>query len=94
MSQVELAEKAGITRSFISKVENGTKKLNYHRLKLIADALEVTISELIPDNEKINLYLDEWAYLFDDLKQEGLTVDQVREYIDIARKHIKRDEEK
>lgn len=97
LSQEELGNRMGVTKSYISKLENGKKKLNkYDRILQVANALNVHISEIIPDEEKLRVSVDdeEWSFLLGELKAEGLTAEQVREYVKIAKKHIKRDEEK
>lgn len=48
LTQEELAERAGITRTTICNIENGVQDdIKVKNLKKIADALEVSLSELI-----------------------------------------------
>lgn len=53
MSQEQLAEKIGISASYLSKIEHGTyyKNLPFTTLMLIAQALEVDICELIKEEK-------------------------------------------
>ena len=49
LSQEALAIKAGLTRSYISKIERGTARCGLEVFFLIAQALEVDPAELISD---------------------------------------------
>lgn len=49
MSQEDLAGKAEMDRSYLSELENGHKNPTYLMLERIADALEVDISDIIPE---------------------------------------------
>jgi len=46
-SQVEMAEKVGIDRSFLADVERGKRNISILNLHLIAEGLEVSISQLL-----------------------------------------------
>lgn len=54
-TQSELAKYAGVSQSFVSIVESGSRKKDYGVLKLkkIANALGVTVDELI-DNDLLD----------------------------------------
>ena len=47
LTQKELADKIGVTQSFISLVEKGYKVPSVEVVKRLADALETTIDELV-----------------------------------------------
>lgn len=47
LSQQELAEKTGVTQTFISNIEKGFKVPSLEVTKRLADALETTVDELI-----------------------------------------------
>ena len=49
MSQEDLAAKVGLTRVSITNIENGKHRIQVHTLYAIAQALEVPISELLPN---------------------------------------------
>ena len=51
LSQEELAEKIGITQSFLSKIERGVyyNNLSFTTLLQIAKALDIDVCELIKD---------------------------------------------
>lgn len=51
LSQMELAEKCGYSnKAMISFIESGKRKINQERVQLLADALEVSPSELFGDS--------------------------------------------
>lgn len=51
MSQLQLANLTGISRSTLAMYETGKREPNFNQLNLLADKLDVTISELIDDKE-------------------------------------------
>lgn len=52
ISQTELAERAGLHRTYINNIEGGSKNISIESLKGIADALNTTISELLTSAEE------------------------------------------
>ena len=55
LTQQELAERTGVSRTVISQMENGVPiNITVSRLKKLADALGVTIFELFPRPQTIN----------------------------------------
>lgn len=52
LSQEELADKAGITRNFVSAIERGAQGLDAYRLGLIADALSVKFEDLMAIDDR------------------------------------------
>ncbi|AGG91220.1 XRE-like HTH transcriptional regulator [Sulfitobacter phage pCB2047-C] len=61
LTQTQLAEKAGISRSQLSEIENERKPANTLRLSAIAKALGVTVTDLFdnaPDEEYKNLIVE------------------------------------
>ncbi len=52
LTQRELAEKIGVTDSAITRYEKGDREPNIETLNKIATALEVTINDLIKNEEK------------------------------------------
>ena len=48
MTQAFLAEKSGIDRTIIARIETGQHKGNVDTLRRLADSLGVTIDELVP----------------------------------------------
>jgi CheY-like chemotaxis protein/DNA-binding Xre family transcriptional regulator len=51
ISQTELAERAGLHRTYINNIEGGSKNISIDSLKGIADALNTNISELLSSAE-------------------------------------------
>ncbi len=47
MTQAQLAERAGLDRSFVSEIENGHKNISVSTLGKIAKALDTTMSALL-----------------------------------------------
>ena len=54
MSQMNLAEKAGLSVSYVSMVENGRRKASLDALLRIANILGVTVDELLIGNQFYN----------------------------------------
>ena len=52
LTQKELAEKIGVTDSAITKYEKGDREPNWKTLNKIAEALGVTINDLVKNEEK------------------------------------------
>jgi len=53
LGQQDVADKAGVTRNFVSAIERGIQGLDAWRLRRVADALGVTLDWLLfgPDDE-------------------------------------------
>lgn len=88
-TQEELGEKVGVTKSFISKLESESTKPSLEMLLEIANALDVDISDLVankmepPDGlKKVGV---EWIVLGEELEKEGITPEQVKQWVEIAR---------
>ena len=47
LTQVELAEKAGIARSMLAETELGSRNISLLNLRAIAQALDVSLSKLL-----------------------------------------------
>lgn len=55
LTQGSLASKVGMARTSITNVESGRQSLTLHQLEAIANALDVSIVDLLPDKRpKIN----------------------------------------
>lgn len=50
LSQEDLAEKAGLHRTYIGMIERGEKNITLINIEKIANALEVSIKELLNGN--------------------------------------------
>jgi transcriptional regulator with XRE-family HTH domain len=51
ITQVELAEKLGLTQSFVSKIERGDRRLDIVQLRTLCKALGVPLREFIEQLE-------------------------------------------
>lgn len=51
LSQMQLAKKAGLSQSFIHDLETGSKDATSKTLRKIAQALDVSISELLDEDQ-------------------------------------------
>ena len=47
MTQEELAEKAGVSTSFCANIERGKKGVSIFALRALADALDITVNQLL-----------------------------------------------
>ena len=50
-SQAQLAKKAGVLQSTISDIENGKRNPRIDTLQKLANALDVSLNELLEDNK-------------------------------------------
>ena len=57
MTQEELAEKAGVSVSFCANIERGKKGVSMFALRDFADALDITVNQLLYDR-KANQHID------------------------------------
>jgi len=69
LSQGDLAEKAGISRSQLSEIETEAKPANTLRLNAIASALGVEVNALFEEGAR-DLYTDEIVSIMADLSPE------------------------
>ncbi|MEK3819637.1 helix-turn-helix transcriptional regulator [Cytobacillus sp. FSL W8-0315] len=91
----ELGNKIGKSKSFISKLETGKKKINLENLQLIASALDVDMIEFLSDKEKVrNPFTgeDDWAFVVKRLKDRGFSPGEV--FLRMAQEEIEKDKNK
>ncbi len=53
MTQAELADAAGISRSFVSLIEHGTHGVNIVRLRRLAAALGMPLVDLVAEPDRV-----------------------------------------
>jgi transcriptional regulator with XRE-family HTH domain len=53
LAQQEVADKAGVSRNFVSAIERGAQGLDAWRLRLVADALGTTLDWLLSGPDEI-----------------------------------------
>lgn len=96
MSQMQLADKMGITYQQVQKYEKGVSDLTMRRLRQVSASLNVPVSTFIPQekgiNEPENPYLSaaeaELLTLFRKLKKKRLKsgfVEMLKDIVEIAR---------
>ncbi len=74
LSQTELADKLGVTKSFMSKLESGKKPINLKRLTEIGSILEIDVFESIEqDNERYS----KWQVVIDMFEAHDLEPEDV-----------------
>lgn len=61
MSQTELAEKADLSLTYVSKIECGHKNISVYTLAKISEALKLSSSEIIADAGKDEIVIIEEA---------------------------------
>ena len=54
LSQMDLAEKAGLSVSYVNMIENGRRRVSLDALLRIANILGVTVDELLNGNQMYN----------------------------------------
>ena len=55
LTQAQLAEKSGMNRSMLSKMESGKYVPSVNQLELICDTLDIDITDLFVDEHKENV---------------------------------------
>lgn len=91
----ELGNKIGKSKSFISKLETGKKPINLENLQLISKALDVDVTDLFTDKEKVNNPFtgeEDWAFVVQELKDRGFSAGDV--FLKIAQEAIEKDKKK
>ena len=53
LTQTQLAQRCGLARGSIANIESGNQRPTLHTLWLLADALKVDMSSLIPSREEV-----------------------------------------
>ena len=87
LTQIKLGEKSGIEPSNISHIERGATKVSLPTLVSIANALEVSLDEIIYDSLVKNEHIK--IELIDDLIKD-CTSDELSAVIDIVKTTLKK----
>ncbi|TYS91948.1 helix-turn-helix domain-containing protein [Rossellomorea aquimaris] len=72
MSQDELGDKLGVTRSFISKLENGKKKISLEHVENIAKILHIEPTDLLVDKTELIKNYDDLVILREKFTKEEI----------------------
>lgn len=78
LSQTELGERIGVTKSYVSKVESETTTPKMEMFVNIASVLEVDVGQILNGKEPPAELKDvgvEWIILGEELEREGITPD-------------------
>ncbi len=78
MSQMELAEKIGISYQQLQKYEKGINNISIYRLKQISEALKIPISSLLESQEPERVAEDIGEYGLSLSKEEKTLLDLFR----------------
>ncbi|GIN38424.1 helix-turn-helix transcriptional regulator [Bacillus sp. Gen3] len=92
LSQQELGDKLGFTKSYISKLENEKTPLSLETLGKIAEVLEVSPSDLIDDHKhEATGALKEsgakWIILGEKMEEQGITPEQIEQWAEIVKSY-------
>jgi transcriptional regulator with XRE-family HTH domain len=72
MSQDDLGDKLGVTRSFISKLENGKKKISLEHVENIAKILHIEPTDLLVDKTELIKNYDDLVILREKFTKEEI----------------------
>jgi transcriptional regulator with XRE-family HTH domain len=86
MSLEELGEKVGVSKSFMSKMENGKKPISLERIESISKALDIEVEFLLVDNKRLIQNEDDLALLEQDYSKE-----EILKMFSIAQKIVEKD---
>jgi transcriptional regulator with XRE-family HTH domain len=82
----------GKSVGYISKLERGIKPISLENLQLIAKALDVEVTDLFPNKEKVeNPFTGDadWMFVMKELKEKGFSASEV--YLKMAQEAIEKD---
>lgn len=93
LNQSELAERVGTSQSTISQLEKGSRNPSYKTLRQVAEALGVSVSYLVEEEDVAELTDEEEAFFreYRGLSEEAR--DQLREYSAFLRQRSSSTEE-
>lgn len=88
MTAEELATKLDVTKSYMSKVENGKTKTSVEFLNKVSEILKVPIGYFLDDTkiepgEELREKGVEWIYFGKEVEEEGLTIDELRRIVKV-----------
>ncbi|MDM5187577.1 helix-turn-helix domain-containing protein [Bacillus sp. DX4.1] len=87
ISLTELAEKAGVAKSYISSIErNLQKNPSIQFLEKIANVLQIPVDILLHDETTPENQLDsEWTTLVKEAMNSGVSKEQFREFLEFTK---------
>lgn len=92
MSMTELAEKAGVAKSYLSSLERNIQvNPSVQFLEKIAAVLNIPLDALLHDEPDMTNLDEDWAELIKEAMNSGVSKDQFREFIEFNKWRIKKD---
>lgn len=89
LTQEELGNKLGVTKSFISKLESESTKPSLEMLLSIAEILGVEVGDLLDNKVEATDDLKaagaEWVKLGAELEEVGISPEQVKQWAEIVK---------
>ncbi|WP_456273082.1 helix-turn-helix domain-containing protein [Bacillus sp. AK031] len=83
MSMTELAEKAGVAKSYLSSIErNLQKNPSVQFLEKISSALNVPVDSLLYDTVEDKHIDSDWVSIVEQAMDSGISKEQFREFIE------------
>ncbi|MBH0161877.1 helix-turn-helix domain-containing protein [Fictibacillus sp. 26RED30] len=79
LSLSKLASTAGVSKSYLSSIENHETNPSAHMIHKIAQALEVPVEKLL--NSQVETLDPEWVELVSQAKEMGIQQDDIREFL-------------
>lgn len=100
ITQQDLSDKLGITKSILSKYENGHREPGREILNSLADFFDVSVDYLLGRTDRKEIYILEKKDLPDELqdlgidyigvakeiKESGFSIEEIKELIEFAKK--------
>jgi transcriptional regulator with XRE-family HTH domain len=74
MSQDDLADKLGVNRSFISKLENGKKPISLEHIQKLSKNLDVEPEDLLVDKNKLIKHNEDLIFIKEKFTDQELQV--------------------
>lgn len=96
MSITELGNRLGISRSYMSRIENGQRSIKSDVLVKIADILDAPIEDFYPDENKRKMHLDSGEILIiqkDLYNLNKYTDDEILEFIRLGKDKFEKNDE-
>ncbi|SDI14211.1 Helix-turn-helix [Alteribacillus persepolensis] len=87
MTQEELAEKADLSKSYVSQMEAGKKNITTKTIYEIAQALRINPRFLFEKTDEIQISEDEKAlvHYYQEWQKEGMTAEDVKRLVELAK---------
>ncbi|TYS60097.1 helix-turn-helix domain-containing protein [Sutcliffiella horikoshii] len=95
MSMSELAERAGVAKSYLSSIErNLQSNPSVQFLEKVSSVLGVSVNTLLHDEENSENVDQEWTMLVREAMDSGVTKEQFKEFLEFNKWKINQDTKK